>query len=487
MTSSAISGLVLFVGGSLFLSPTYTREAVRELQYAAIRINAQAQRGGGLEPEAGLNRQTNSFVPLIDPSVCPAGQPDGTLDNSACVQSMVDAACHAADHHGGGLVLLWPGHWKFHDVTVRCDGIHIKGTGIGNDSMATDSQSTSVDCSGMTDHCIQFIPHGFPARFRIRGGSVEGVRFFNSGGSGRILDFVQVEDGYARDISISEPVDGIRLYGVNTFNLTHIRQWGANGIQYEITGDMHGKKANGEPCNLGDCSTRTDWVFLEDLYGTASSSSDFVYIHDQAFTIEANRIGNENGRSGLKVRCEAGKPNLSYCPQQIIMTGFTVEYPTAPVDLSDFTWFRCVSCYMAGAGRRTDHVVGAQLTNYSQGRDGGGGGVTVLDSQIYGAGRSCVYAEITDVTITGSQIYGCNIANNAYAGVEFATGTQHHVSDTTFCKSIGVIPTPMTGILVDKAASQIAITAPMYYGCTSGLVNNSAYPQTVTSVNAQGP
>jgi hypothetical protein len=438
-------------------------------------------------PQDTPDRPSRHLAPATQSAACEASEPNGTTDNSGCVQGMVDAACRAGNHHGGGLVFLWPGHWKFHDVTVHCDGVHIEGAGPGNDSMAANAQSTSVDCSGMMDHCIQFIPHEFPARFRLRSGSVEGVRFVNSGGSGRILDFVQVEDGYVRDISMWEPVNGIRLYGVNAFTLTHIRQWGAKGIQYEITGDMRGKKANGEPCNLGDCSTRSDWVFLEDLYSTAASSSDFVYVHDQAFTVEANRIANENGRSGLKVRCAAGKPNLSYCPQQIIMTGFTVEYSIKPVDLSDFTWFRCVSCYMAGAGRRTDHIVSAQLTNYAQARDGAGGGVTIVDAQIYGAGSSCIYTEVTDVTITGSQIYGCNLANKAYAGVEFAAGTQHHVSDTTFCTSIGVAPTAMTGILVDKAASQVAITAPMFYGCTSGLVNNSAYPQTVTTVNSQGP
>jgi hypothetical protein len=400
------------------------------------------------------------------------------MDNSACVQAMVDAACREGDRTRGR-VDLWAGHWKFHDITIHCDGIQIKG--------AAGTGATTVDCSEMKDHCIQFMPEGFPARVRIRGASIEGLRFINPARSGRILDFVQVEDGYARDISMLEPVNGIRLYGVNTFRLTHIRQWGARGVQYEIMGDLSGRASNGGSCTLGDCSTRTDWVYLEDLYSTASSSSDFLYIHDEAFTIEGNRIANENGRTGLKVECAAGKPNLSYCPQHIIMTAFTVEYPSAPVDLSDFTWFRCVSCYMAGAGRPTRHVLSARLMNYSQGSDGAGGGINLTDTQIYGAGGSCVYSEVTDVTISGSQIYGCNILSDGSAGVEFATGTQHHITSTTFCKSIGVAPTAMTGVLVDRAASQIAITAPMYYGCTLGLVNNSARPGTVLTVNGQGP
>jgi hypothetical protein len=321
----------------------------------------------------------------------------------------------------------------------------------------------------------------------MRGGSVEGIRFFNADGPGRILDFVQVEDGYAKDISMHEPVNGVRLYGVNTFRLSHMRQWGAKGVQYEIMGDLRGKATNGNICTLGDCSTRTDWVVLEDLYSIASASSDFIYIHDQAFTIEGNRVASENGRSGLKVRCAAGQPNLSYCPQQLVFTAFTVEYPVAPVDLSDFTWFRCASCYIAGAGGRTNNVLHAQLTNYSQGTDGAGGGLTLTDTQLYGAGGSCIHTSVTDVTITGSQIYGCNIAARDGAGVEFAGGSQHHVTGTTFCKSIGVAPTKMIGILVGRAASQIAITAPLYYGCAAGLHNNSAAPETVTTVNAQGP
>lgn len=453
----------------------------------AFQLAAGSGQAAGGAAGNGPDAVSDRSPRVMDPPTCATDQPDGTTDDSACVQRMVDALCNVGGHRGGGLVLLGPGHWKFHDITVRCDGVHIKGAGIGNDSMASNAQSTSVDCREMTDHCIQFIPNGFPSRYRMRGGSVEGIRFVVSGKSGRVLDFLQVEDGYARDISIWDPFDGIRLYGVNTFNLAHIRQWGAKGTQYEIMGDLSGKASNGGACTLGDCSTRTDWVVLRDLYSTAFPSSDFVYIHDQAFTIEGNAIANENGRSGLKVRCAAGKPNLSYCPQQIIMTAFTVEYPVAPVDLSDFTWFRCVSCYMAGAGRRTVHVLQAQLTNYSQGKDGAGGGVTLSDSQIYGAAGSCVYSGVTDVTIAGSQIYGCNMRNVAAAGIEFARGAQHHITDTTFCKSIGVAPTAMTGILVDRDASQIAVTAPMYYGCTAGLVNNSASARTVTTVNAQGP
>jgi hypothetical protein len=115
---------------------------------------------------------------------CPAGQSDGRRDNSPCVQSVVDAACHADPRQAARLVLLCPGQWKFHDITVRCDGVHIKGAGPGGDAPHGRSGSTNVDCGGMKGHCIQFIPSGFPARFRMRGGSVEGMRFFNSGNSG---------------------------------------------------------------------------------------------------------------------------------------------------------------------------------------------------------------------------------------------------------------------------------------------------------------
>jgi hypothetical protein len=125
-----------------------------------------------------------------------------------------------------------------------------------------------------------------------------------------VLDFVQVENGFTKDISLWGPVNGIRLYGVNSFNITHVRQWGATGIHYETMGNLSGKASNGAGCTLGDCSTRTDWVVMEDLYSTAFSSSEFLHIHDQAFTIKGNRLANENGRTGLKVECAAGKPNL---------------------------------------------------------------------------------------------------------------------------------------------------------------------------------
>jgi hypothetical protein len=422
----------------------------------------------------------------IELSSCPSGQPDATTDNSACVQSMVDNICQAAGHRGGGLVRLWSGHWKLHDITVQCDGVHIKGAGAGNDSMATNAQSTSVDCSGMRNHCIQFVPKNYPAQFHLRGASVEGIRFFNHGGSGRVLDFVQVESGYVRDISMWEPPNGIRVFGSYGFEIRNVQQWGSIGIAYEIAGDTSGKASNGRPCTLGDCSTRTDYVVMSHLYGTASSSNTFLYIHDQAFTVYGNDIQQENGGAGLKVRCSLGKPDISYCPQQIIFKGFNVEYTISPVDLKDFTWFRCVSCYMAGDPKSTKHVITAQLQNYLQ-SGGGGGGVTLIDNQIYGANGSCVWFDVSDTTVIGSQINGCNGSDVGGFGIQYHSGEQHHVSDATFCKSLGAAPRSMGGILVDVAASKIAVTAPMYYGCRSGLVNNSALPETVTTVNAQGP
>src|SRR5207237_5609223 len=142
--------------------------------------------------------------------------------------------------------------------------------------------------------------------------------------------------------SMWEPPNGIRVFGSYGFEIRNVQQWGSIGIAYEIAGDTSGKASNGRPCTLGDCSTRTDYVVMSNLYGTASASNTFLYIHDQAFTIYGNDIQQESGRFGLKVRCSMGKLNISFCPQQIIFKGFNVEYTYFPVDLEDFTWFRCV-------------------------------------------------------------------------------------------------------------------------------------------------
>ena len=482
-----MSGLLLVVAEGFLASLTYPSEPAGTLQNRApIWKTAQDSRSPGAGLQGKFSSQNNRFSPTVESSICPADQPDGTTDNSACVQSMVDAACHAGNHRGGGLVFLWPGHWRFHDITVHCDGVHIKGAGVGNDSLATNAQSTAVDCSAMTNHCIQFVPAHFPAQFKIRGGSVEGIRFYNHGGIGTVLDFNQVANGYVRDVTMWEPPNGIRIFGSYGISLRDIQQDGVRGTAYEITGDDTGRRSNGDHCTLGDCSIRTDWVIMDNLTGSGSSTNTFIYIHDMAFTIYGHAVQQENGGAGIKVRCAPGRPDISWCPQQILMNGFNVEYAIAPVDLQDFTYFRCVTCYLAGNSVETKSVVLATLQNYTQ-QGGGGGGLTIVDSEIYGANDSCVWLDVTDTTIIGTQINGCNGRNADAAGVEYHGGTQHHISDTTLCTLIGANVRAMSGILVDRGASKIAITAPMYYGCTSGLVNHSASSETVTTLNAQGP
>ena len=168
------------------------------------------------------------------------------------------------------------------------------------------------------------------------------------------------------------PFNGIRVYGSLSFDIRNIQEYGVTGNAYEFAGDMAGKSSTGAACTLADCSTRTDQISLSNVIGSAGENATFMYVHDQVFTIYGNDISQEGGLYGLKVRCAGGQPSLSYCPEQIILKGYNVEYAVNNIDLEDFTWFRCVSCYMAG-GQPTRHVLKAQLTNYSQGRDGAGG------------------------------------------------------------------------------------------------------------------
>jgi tetratricopeptide (TPR) repeat protein len=102
-----------------------------------------------------------------------------------------------------------------------------------------------------------------------------------------------------------------------------------------------------------------------------------------------------------------------------------VEYHALAAKLHLPAYFRCVTCYMAGNPSATNNVIHASLQNYRQ--QGGGGGVTIVDSEIYGANGSCIWVDVTDTTIIGSQINGCNGHNVGAAGVEYHSGTQHHI------------------------------------------------------------
>jgi len=211
----------------------------------------------------------------------------GATDSSKAVQNAVNYLCSA----GGGDLRVPAGlnAYKFHDVTSHCGGLNIHAAGA------------TIDCSGMTDHCIQVVPTGFPAQRRLVGFSIDGAQFINSNTSGRIIDIKQVYNPSIHDIVMANVAAGataIRLFGVQNPDLRNIDGSGipqiingTNGTFIEYAGDMSGKSSTGGACTLGDCSTRSDLLVINNVRGAgANSSAVALYWHDQASTVQVNEF-----------------------------------------------------------------------------------------------------------------------------------------------------------------------------------------------------
>lgn len=426
------------------------------------------------------------------------GAVDNDTDVSASVQKAATALCAA----GGGTLLI-PAQgamYKFHDISVPCGGVHVRGTGnVAGVFTTRTSTSSLVDCSAMTSYCLRFAPAGYPANTRLVDDSVEDVQFWNNGsGTGFVLQCFQCQGGRFAHIQMWKPPNGVQLIGVWSFALDDIDENNLLGTHTDISGNLTGYDSNGiSPCVGSDwptCSTRTDFVTLTKLYGWANNNTNpkFVYIHDQAFTINGSHDAFENGAYGLEVTCAAGQPDITYCPQEIDLDNFQTEGATVPVSLLDASTFRCTKCYFlgyyasGGGSLNTSNDVYAGFQNYSQ-AGGAGAGMQISDAEIATATNSCVYTNINDIQISGSKIWNCNKVSSGGEGINIQTGQQVQLNSDIFCTVSGTTPSTMAGIGVQSAASYVSIVNPMYYGCSGGLADNSSSPYTVTQRGSQGP
>lgn len=427
------------------------------------------------------------------------GNTDGVADNTTCFQAAVTAGCAST----AGVLTQPSGKWKYHDITVPCEGLHIVGASYGNGGRNAfgDQAGTWVDCSGMVSNCIKFAPADYPLGHGLRGGSVEKIGFSGGGaGAGYVVNFTQVTGCYARDLSFWSPPNAILVNAANGCVLSNIQSWENTGNLIEITGNLNGKNnALTQPCtaNIGDCLTRTDFITLDHVTGENAPTGTSVYIHDQVFTVNMNDVGVEGGTYGLKVRCAGGVAvGLTGCPQQIEAKNFQTEFSLHPYDLQDFTWFKCVHCYGAGitgavpfsGASFTQNVVTAGLANYPI-IAGGGGGIMIQDSQFFGSSGSCLFFNVTDTKVSGSDIVGCSGDNNipTHAGIEYNAGSQHRASDNSLCSSVNAGPFNMNGYQINNGATNVLLDNNSYLNCYRNVVNNSSVLFSVYESNPVPP
>jgi hypothetical protein len=403
----------------------------------------------------------------------------GAVAGSASDQTPYFAAALASLCAAGGGRLAISGPYPVHDLTIPCGGVYLDGAGIGGSNLAPGGQPLSglagalFDCRAMINFCVQFKPNPYPAPRMMVGGGVSGITMrgpcsqnadhdsWGCKGAPQVaIDVNQVSGIQIRNNLLLNMPNAVRVNSSFASVIEDNGIRGTYGNAIEVSGDMSGFNSAGGPCNLADCSTRTDLTRIRNNNGFMQATGTVLYIHDAAFTTYPENNEFEGGAGGLKVRCAPGQPHLGYCPQQIIAAKFETEYSAAPYDLQDFSYFKCLFCYGAGAGfQATPNVVAASLVNYAQGK-GAGGSVVLIGGLFYNAGKSCLNLMVDDTVLMGNSITDCSgSAPGVYAGVEYAAGTQQHTeSANIYCQNLGVPGTQMLDVLVGDGASPPAGT-----------------------------
>lgn len=437
---------------------------------------ANADDGGQVQP-TGTGCWVADFS-ATQPTPLVWGASKAGIESSAAVQKAVDYLCRVSK---GGVLRLPAGSYRFAEINVTC-ALHLAGDGEGGEwtispetALGADG-ATVVNCTSMSAYCIRWTPAVYPNRYRLAGGSVEDVRFVNSGGSGVVLDFRQVGGGYVHNVTSENAPNFIRINAGQGFHIANIRPRGTIGNSVEVTGDMTGFDSAGSACsNPGDCSTRSDLIWINQMYGHQTyRSGTAVWLHDMAYTTVGTNIAMEGGDYGLRVSCSAGKPSGAYCPQQINFADFETEFSVHPYYLTDFTVWRCDRCYGAGeSATTTENVVYAAELNYPQ-ASGAIGGVFISNSQFFAAANSCVYLGVSDTSLTANSIAHCNGSAGEFAGIQYALRDNHLSQGNFLCHANGASNTNQWGLRVDAAASNVSTTGDAYHFCVKGNVKNDS-------------
>ena len=407
----------------------------------------------------------------------------------------------------GGTLVFPTGTYKLHDINIAatCGAVHIVGFGKGGTAaadpgVAQGPNATVLNCSAMTDHCIQWGANSAtPAAKRSVGGSVDKLSTYNSAGVGVVFRFHQQYGARVGDVWMASPPHALEFYGNQntTIESLDIRNPTADPA-IEVWGNLAGTAASGAACTLGDCSTRQDITVFKNVNGYSSGTAvGFIYAHDQTFGTNGSFTTWENGGYAIKTRCAAGQANIGYCPQQLRWFDLENEFGTLPLDLQDFTTFMCSHCYFAGiSGGGSAHVGTASLVNYSP-AGGAGGGFYLDNSTVFGANGSCLLLGVADVHLDHNAIFGCNLSNNALgtndAAIEFndtpsTAGSDHVISNNDFCDYLGSGGFPNeVGVLIGTNTTRASLSNNTYFACTKNKVNNATSAGTIYEINPNPP
>ena len=458
--------------------------------------------------DASLSTNSGDYVNVRD--FIGINQPDGSTDNSTGAQVVATTLCARASN--GGLVFIpnppSAANYVFHDILNTCGNswLGAGASGVG-DSHQTATASivlggTSVDYSGATGYFMAWIVPGFPS-FKsgnhVNGGGISGVSLRDGVSTATALVSEGTQDWGSKNVIINGAYNGVYMKGVENPVTSHISMWGTRNKNYEIVGDLSGQTQAGGACSTsnGDCSTRSDQWFAEylsniDDLGTNTVFTITGFVGDPTISHTSGEVPNV----GMFVSCPSGlAADGSQCPQFGRFDDLQFEFfKTNGLLIEDARNFYFDHIYSVGNAASANNNFAAYSQNYTP-TSAPAGRLQITNSQFFATGNDCIYLGGTmwDVSITNSEIYGCNSNNNGSVGIDsVGTLTNFKVIGNTIgtVDNYGGAFALARGVSVSPGTSNAVITNNIFGNVSTAVApvaNGSSSPWTIHEADNIGP
>ena len=478
----------------------------RGLTIAALAAMLLAGSAHGAYEPAGVVRD---FVDLTD--YLPVGEPNMQHhDNSVSAQLLATTMC--ARNSNGARVFVpavkSADYYVFHDVLNAC-GNSWEGDGARRfgDSHQTATTSialggTSVDYSGATGYFMAWIVPNFPAfpsGGHLNGGGINGFSLRDGSSSATALVSEGTQDWKSKNVIINGAYNGVYMKGVENPVTSHISMWGTRNKNYEIVGDLSGQTQAGGACSTasGDCSTRSDQWFAEylsniDDLGTNTLFTITGFVGDPTISHTSGEVPNV----GMFVSCPSGlAADGSQCPQFGRFDDLQFEFfKTNGFLIQDARNFYFDHIYSVGNAATANNNFAAYSQNYAP-TSAPIGRLQITNSQFFATGNDCIYLGGTmwDVSITNSEIYGCNSNNNGSVGIDsVGTLTNFKIIGNTIgtVDNYGGTFALARGVSLSPGTSNAVITNNIFGNVSTAVApigNTSNSPWTIHEADNIGP
>ena len=452
-----------------------------------------------------LDRTRAAFDPLdpqatdsiqISPTFCPFAQLTGTIPNDACIQSAINYACSTANSHTGNnagtLIFTRANYYIKFGVSIpsSCAGLYFKGQGAGN-GYTTNANTYIFSDNNCTGPIFNFYSNA--TQNYVYGGGMRDIAFYNAPFNG------------SRDGSVSCKYPLIQASYGEFMDFENIYSWLAYQ-QIKLIGGIHSKidfmlldqvlqdspgalEFTGSGASAGSSAasaTRQDAMLVRKVFGGGSSTVTaghqlFIGIWWHAFsdTLELQDVAFENTKSVMKIDCTGGgAADISACPAFLQALDIQGEGAGGNLfDAQDFrhliitdSYFHCFGASILGG---CNDAMFLRNSTFSQTY-----GVQIKGGQFDSGQHAGIEAEIQGLNVSGASLFNNNLANTGGADVAISTPGAGHLSgqisivNNFFCFNAGNTLTE-AAVVFASGLDYLQATQNMFYGCGSGVTNNS--------------